>query len=121
MDNYFVISKGTEYLRIPASRLVYISAAGNYSEIVMQDGRRRIVTYQLGQLVDMINDQLGEAGEQFVRIGRSLIINQEFLHWIDITKQELVLSDCHGCYYELKASREVLVSYKAYLEAFNEK
>ena len=117
MNEFFVISKGTEYLRIPAGNLIYISAAGNYSEVVMLDGRKKIVSYQLGQLADMINDQLEDEGERFVRIGRSLIINKDYVHWIDTAKQEIVLSDCAGCYHELKASREVLVSFKAYLEA----
>lgn len=117
LEKIIVISKGTELLRIPVSRLVYISADGNYSEVVTQDNRKRIVSYQLGQIEDMIGDQLGDEGSNFIRLGRGLIINLDFVYWVDVTKQELILSDCAGCYHELSASREVLIKLKAYIDA----
>jgi DNA-binding LytR/AlgR family response regulator len=112
-----IISKGTELLRIPQERLVYISSDGNYSHVVTADNRTRLVTYQLGQIEDMIGDQLGEGGSNFLRLGRSLIINTDYIYVIDIARQQLILSDCAGCYHELSASREVLVKLKAYMES----
>ena len=112
-----IISKGTELLRIPARRLVFISSEGNYSNVVTLDNRKRLVTYQLGQLEDMIADQLGDKGFNFLRLGRSLIINTDYIYVIDIAKQQLILSDCAGCYHELSASREVLIKLKAYIES----
>ena len=117
MEQFLVINKGTEMVRIPSNRLVYISADGNYSEVVTQDNRKQVVSYQLGQLEDLIIEQLGEDGGNFVRLGRSLIVNTRFVYLIDITKQRIVLSDCFACYHDLTASREVLVKLKAYLEA----
>ena len=117
MNRVIVISKGTELLRIPASRLVYISADGNYSEVVTQDNRKRIVSFQLGQIEDLIGDQLGDDGSNFLRLGRGLIINQDFVYLVDIAKQTLILSDCANCYHELTASREVLIKLKAYIDA----
>lgn len=116
MANFVTISKGTEFLRIPADHLVYISADGNYSNVVTRDGKSALVSFQLGQVEDLIADQLGEGGGQFIRLGRGLIINILFVYRIDITTQELVLSDCNGCYHELSASREVLIKLKAYME-----
>lgn len=117
MNKVIVISKGTELLRIPAARLVYISAEGNYSEVVTQDNRKRIVSFQLGQIEDMIGDQLGDEGTNFIRLGRGLIINLDFVYWVDVAKQAFILSDCAGCYHELTASREVLIKLKAYIDA----
>ena len=117
MDKIIVISKGTELLRLPASRLVYIAAEGDYSEVVTQDNRKRIVSFQLGQIEDMIGDQLGDEGANFIRLGRGLIINLDYVYWVDIAKQSLILSDCSGCYHELTASREVLIKLKAYIDA----
>ena len=117
MDQVVVISKGTELLRVPSARLVYISADGNYSNLVTQDNRSRMVSYQLGQLEDIIGEQLGDSGNNFIRLGRGLIINSDFVYSIDIAKQQLVLSDCLDCYHELSASREVLIKLKAYLDA----
>ena len=116
MNQVIVISKGTELLRIPADRLVYISADGNYSNVVTQDSRTAMVSFQLGQIEDMIGNQLGDAGNNFIRLGRGLIINQDFVYSIDVAKQQLILSDCHGCYHELSASREVLTKLKAYID-----
>lgn len=117
MSHIIVISKGTELLRIPSERLVYISSDGNYSNIVTQDNRTRMVSFQLGQIEDLIGDQLGDSGNNFIRLGRGLIINSDFVYSIDIAKQQLILSDCFGCYYELSASREVLIKLKSYLDA----
>ena len=117
MEGFIVISKGTEMLRVPASRLVYISADGNYSEVTTQDSRKRIVSFQLGQIEDMIGEQLGDDGSNFIRLGRGLIINLDFVYWIDVAKQAIILSDCAGCYHELTASRDVLIKLKAYIDA----
>ncbi len=115
-----IISKGTELLRLPPERLVYISSEGNYSNIITIDNRKRLVAFQLGQLEDIIGEQLGDGGSNFLRLGRGLIINIEYVHFIDIAKQELILSDCTGCYHELSASREVLIKLKAYIESLKE-
>jgi DNA-binding LytR/AlgR family response regulator len=116
---YIIISKGTEFLRVPQDKLVYISSEGNYSNVVTVDNRQRLVTFQLGQLEGMIGEQLGEKGSHFLRIGRSLIINIDYIYLIDVSKQQLALSDCSGCYHELSASREVLIKLKAYMESLS--
>lgn len=114
---YIIISKGTEFLRVPQDKLVYISSEGNYSNVVTVDNRQSLVTFQLGQLEGMIGEQLGEKGSHFLRVGRSLIINIDYIYLIDVSKQQLVLSDCAGCYHELSASREVMIKLKAYMES----
>ena len=116
MSRFITLSKGTEFLRIPADHLVFISADGNYSNVVTRDGKSALVSFQLGQVEDLIADQLGDGGGQFIRLGRGLIINIHFVYRIDIATQQLVLSDCNGCYHELSASREVLIKLKAYME-----
>lgn len=118
MSRFITISKGTEFLRIPADHLVFISADGNYSNVVTRDGKSALVSFQLGQVEDLIADQLGDGGGQFIRLGRGLIINIHFVYRIDIATQQLVLSDCNGCYHEQSASREVLIKLKAYMETF---
>ena len=35
---HIVISKGTEFLRVPSDRLMYVSSDGNYSNVVTLDG-----------------------------------------------------------------------------------
>ena len=115
--SYIIISKGTELLRVPQEKLVYISSEGNYSNVVTADNRKRLVTYQLGQIEDVIGEQLGDSGSNFLRLGRSLIINTDYIYAIDVARQQLIMSDCAGCYHELTASREVLIKLKAYIES----
>lgn len=117
MEKHIIISKGTELLRVPAAKLVYIHADGNYSNVVTQDNKSALVTFQLGMIEDIIERQLGDAGSNFIRLGRGLIINIHFVYQIDVGQQTLVLSDCNGCYHKLNASREVLIKLKAYLES----
>jgi len=114
---HIIISKGTELLRIPSDCLMYVSSDGNYSNVVSADGRVHIVTIQLGQIEDLIAEQLGDTGGNFLRLGRSLIINIDYIYLIDVAKQQLVLSNCKGSWHELSASREVLAKLKAYIEA----
>lgn len=119
MPRRIIISKGTELLRVPADCLMYVSSDGNYSNVVTTDGRTRLVTYQLGQIEDAINEQLGDEGMAFLRLGRSLIINTEYIYYVDIAKQSLLLSDFHGSFHELSASKEVLTKLKAYIESID--
>jgi len=114
---HIIISKGTELLRIPSDSLMYVSSDGNYSNVVSADGRVHIVTIQLGQIEDLIADQLGDTGGNFLRLGRSLIINIDYIYLIDVAKQQLVLSNCKGSWHDLSASREVLAKLKLYIEA----
>ena len=117
MAKRIIISKGTELVRVPADCLMYVSSDGNYSNLVTSDGRSRIVTFQLGQIEDVINDKLGDDGMIFLRLGRSLMINTEYIYWVDVAKQLLILSDFHGSFHELSASKEVLAKLKAYIES----
>ncbi len=117
MSKKILIAKGTELMIVPADCLMYVSSDGNYSNVVTSDGRRRLVTYQLGQIEDAINEQLGDDGMTFLRLGRSLIINTDYIYLIDVAKQELILSDFKGSYHELSASKEVLAKLKAYIES----
>ena len=112
-----IISKGTEMLCVPVDRLVYVFSDGNYSTVVTQDSRQHIVSYQLGQVASLIEEQIGDAASRFTRLGRCLIVNVDFVYFIDISKQTLILSDCLNFYKELSAPREPLIKLKAYIEA----
>lgn len=110
-----VLSKGTELFRIPVERLIYIEAQGNYSEIVTLDGRRALVSMQLGQIEDTLNSQIGDDCG-IIRLGRGLIINCQYIYKIDIARQTLQMSDCAGFWRELTASRNVLLQLKTLIE-----
>ena len=95
---------------------MYIVAEGNYSQVYLQDGKSRLVSLQLGQMVDLVEEQLGEDETPFIRIGKSLIVNRDFIFQVDISEQQLVISDWKGKYHVLKASRKALSLLKLILE-----
>ena len=60
MTRFISISSNAELLRIPSEFLMFITADGNYSKVYIKGGESRLVSFQLGQLEDLIAEQLGE-------------------------------------------------------------
>ena len=116
MSRFIVISTSTELVRIATERIVCISSDGNYSTLLQTDGMSRTLTYQLGQLEDMIGDQLGKRDNTFIRVGKSVIINRSYIHYINIPKQRLVLSDLANFNHTVSASKDALKNLKDYIE-----
>ena len=116
MSRFIAITTATELVRIATERIVCISSDGNYSTLMQTDGMSRTVTYQLGQLEDMIGDQLGKRDTTFIRVGKSVIINRSYIHYINIPKQRLVLSDLATFNHSVSASKEALKNLKDYIE-----
>ena len=103
-------------MRVASDEIVFISSDGNYSSFVFTHGESRVVTMQLGQIEKTIFHQLKTQGMNFIRIGKSLIINKVFIHYINISKQQLVLSDEGMTMHTLSASREALKQLKELIE-----
>ena len=116
MERWFSFSTASEFLRVPAGAVVYIKADGNYSSIITADSAEHVLTLQIGQIERRIA-AMAEAGDRrFIRIGKSLIVNSDFISFINVARQKLVLSDCHTFSYDLSASREALRTLKDVLE-----
>ncbi len=111
-----IISTSIDLVRIAPEHIVYISSDGNYSTLVQTDGEMRMLSFQLGQVEKMIADQLGRDGNNFIRIGKSLIINRLYIYYINIAKQKLVLSDVASFSHTVSASKEALKSLKDLIE-----
>jgi DNA-binding LytR/AlgR family response regulator len=116
MSKHIVISTSTELVRIAPEKIVYITSDGNYSTLVQADGEIRMLSYQLGQIEEMIGRQLGRDSEMFVRIGRGHIINRSFIYHINVPRQKLVLSDVATFNHSITASKEALKSLKELIE-----
>jgi len=114
--NALVISTSVEMIRVRPESVVFISSDGNYSTLVLCDGESRILTMQLGQLEKLIESQLGRAGNTFIRIGRSLIINRSYVYYINLPQQKLILSDQKGVSHTLTASKDALKALKELFE-----
>ena len=116
MKKQLVISTSIDLVRIAPERIVYIASDGNYSTLVQTDGEVRMLTFQLGQIERMIADQLGSEGNNFIRIGKSLIINRSYIYYINVPKQKLTLSDVSSFNHTVAASKEALKQLKELIE-----
>lgn len=116
MNKRLVFTTSTEILRVPAEAVVFITADGNYSAINMADGGCFVLTLQLGQIERRIADMLDSNDNRFIRIGKSLIVNRDFIAFINPPRQKMVLSDCRTFRHEVSASKEALKALKELIE-----
>ena len=116
MKKQLVISTSIDLVCIAPERIVYISSDGNYSTLVQTDNEARMLSYQLGQIEKMISSQLGNEGNIFIRIGKSLIINRSYIYYLNIPKQKLILSDVAPFNQTVNASKEALKQLKELVE-----
>lgn len=116
MQHELIICNTVETIRVSAMDIVGIKAEGNYSTIIFNDGEERLVLFQLGQLETMITEQLGAVASMFIRIGRGIIINREYLFIINLPRQVVVLRTSSGIKTTLSASRESLRQLKLLID-----
>lgn len=116
LKKYLIISTTTDLVRIAPDKIVFISSDGNYCNLVQIDNETRMLTFQLGQVENMIREQLGTDGNLFIRIGRGLIINRNYIYYINIQSQKLILSDVSRFTHTVSASKEALKQLKDLIE-----
>lgn len=114
MSKSLLFSTSSELICVPADTVVYISADGNYSNIILASGKEYVLTLQLGQIEKRLSEMVED--NRFIRIGKSLIINREYTTFINPARQKIFLSDCKTFQFELSASREALKALKDYME-----
>lgn len=120
MSDFLTLSNANELIRISADSLVYVASDGNYSDIRTRDGETRTVTVQLGIIEELILRQFKSDENECVRIGKSLIVNLRFVHLINPTRKQIVLSDNHTFKFSLEASKEALRQLKDYFDNYSE-
>ena len=135
-----IISTSSELVRVAPENIVFLIADGNncclqtdndanfypsdnksaYNTNVSEDktdlGNRKLITCQLGTIADVIIKQLGKEGMRLIRIGKSLIINRDYIYYINPQRQQLLLADSKRDLYLLKASKEALKELKEKIE-----
>lgn len=117
MKPQLIISNTAELVRLHSEDILSIEADGNYSNLYIVGEEERMVLGQLGQLERMIGEQLGEEASAFIRVGRSLIINRNYIYYINPSRQVLIMRDPNGRKHEIKkASHESLKSLKEFIE-----
>lgn len=108
------ISTSVGLFRVPADDIAYIEASGNYCDVHLFNGEAVTMTFQLHYFVEALEKLKQNC---FMRVGKSLIVNKNFVYLINITNQDLKLMD-HRMHqgFRLRASKEALKELKNILE-----
>lgn len=109
------IANSVELVRVATDEIVYVRADGNYSDLVLTNGKSRKMTLQLHAFEDVFQQLRNNF---FERVGRSLIVNKRYIHVINLTDQMLVFSgqQITGDIKPVNVSREALKQLKELLE-----
>ncbi|MBQ8673951.1 MAG: LytTR family transcriptional regulator DNA-binding domain-containing protein [Bacteroides sp.] len=117
MKRQIIISSSNELIRVLPERIVYISSDGNYSTMMLHDKTEHLFTFNLSHFQQILEEQLKEGAQTFIRIGKGLIINRNYIYRINLAKQQLVMSDMAlNQAFILSASKEALRRLKQLLE-----
>lgn len=112
------ITTNSEIIRIPTDDIIFIKGAGNYSDIFLANGKKENVISQLHDLMDKLTTL---NYNPFYRVGKSLIINRDYIFKVNPGLQRIILS-----YSRLekdiliKASKDALKNLKEKLETEEE-
>lgn len=108
------------YLVDPAS-LMYIEAAQNYTDWYFADGSKLTLTCQLNQCETLITNQFGDDDILTIaRVGRSAIVNLQYITQLDMTNKELVISNRRDFSQKITVSEEILKKLKEAIILYKE-
>lgn len=110
--SYIFFNSRDELQRIDVSKVVYLEADGNYTDIVMVNKLRASVCMNLGEMEKALATQIGDEAKHFIRIGKRFIINMHYVYSINVLKQQLVLSDYDHFAFQVSISKEALKKMK---------
>ncbi len=117
MSKYLVLTNNNEVVRVSPERIVYILSDGNYSTMTLVDKDEHVFSFNLASFEKIIEQQLGTDAQIFIRLGKSLIINGRYIYYVNVSKQQIILSDSgFSQKFTLSASKEALKALKVVLE-----
>ena len=109
---YLIFNSRDQLLRLEIDRIVYFEACGNYTQVVMTNKLKSIVTLGLAGVETALATQLKSESKTFMRVGKRFIINRRYIYDVNIVKQQLILSDFTLFAYALPVSKAALKSIK---------
>lgn len=86
MPNYLTVSNNTILVRVLDTGIVYISSDGSYTTMKLINGEEYTFSFNLSAFEKIIEQQLKDHASIFIRVGRSLVINSNFIYVININK-----------------------------------
>ncbi|WP_291528409.1 LytTR family DNA-binding domain-containing protein [Bacteroides sp. UBA939] len=113
MNKYIYFNSRDEFYRIHLSQIVYFMADKNYTVLQLTNSQKLIFTFSLQKMQEYLMEKLQEDARIFARIGKSYIINLNYVYQIDTAKQKLKLfSEATQKEFSLSVSKEALKKLK---------
>lgn len=102
-----------ELIVIDPEKVAYFQANGNYTQMVYISGQKQLLTIGLTK-VEMLLRAATPAGRPgyFLRLGRSQIINKQYIITISVSKQRLYLGDYDNHLHTLAVPKPLLKALK---------
>ncbi len=117
MPSYLIVSNNILLVRVADMDIAYISSDGSYTTMKLINGEDYTFSFNLSSFERIIEEQLKERAGMFIRVGRGLLVNSNYIYVVNINKQELVLSDTRtSAKYALHVSKDALRSLKSLIE-----
>lgn len=101
-----------ELLRIDIAQIVYFQADGNYTQIILADGSKASVCMNLSGMQGVLEEHRKGKVNFFARIGKSYIVNLNYVYQISVLRKRLVLSDQSTFSFTIGMSKEALKKLK---------
>ena len=116
MDRYLIIKTRDELLRIKNNDILYLEADRNYTKLLLAEGIQFTFAINLGKIEEMLANQMRDAKSMLIRVGKSYIINKNYILQINLPRQKLLLLPPSGKPRELVVPKEPLKVLKETLE-----
>jgi DNA-binding LytR/AlgR family response regulator len=116
MDRYLIIKTRDELLRIKINDILYLEADRNYTKLLLTEGIQFTFAINLGKIEEMLESQIRESKSMLIRVGKSYIINKNYILQINLPRQKLLLLPASGKPRELIVPKEPLKVLKETLE-----
>lgn len=89
--DHIILSNSKLLIRVLSSDIIYVFSEGSYSTMILSNERRHVFSFNLSTFEKQIEAQLGVECQCFIRLGKSLIINSNYIYSINVVRQEIVL------------------------------
>lgn len=104
-----VFNKRNEMLRVPIAKAMFYEAFGNYCYGVFPNKQKIMMPVALTKIEELLKVYHDAGDAQFARIGKRFIVNLDMVVKVDMTQQQLVLSDLVSAgNFTLPVSKEAL-------------
>lgn len=112
---YLYLNSHNELFRINLLDVVFFEASGNYTEINLVNGAKSVVCMNLAKMHKLVQMTLKDKSRLFPRIGKRYLVNISYVYHINVSQQNLRLTDQRSCLYDISISKEALKGLKEYI------